>query len=110
MVAWRRTDFRACVRIGPPLLLATAPRETFERAGTCRKAGTSSREAIRRGHFFSRRGEKCPPPAHPPPPPRRGGSGKRAALGGAGGKSAPISTLYFSFGPARLRPEPPLCA
>src|SRR5260221_12447398 len=96
MVAWRRTDFRACVRIEPPLVLATAPRETFERAGTCRKAGTSSREAIRRGHFFSRRGERSPLRAHPPPPPRPGGASEVACLGEARGKSRLNPPISFS--------------
>src|SRR5258708_19124257 len=106
MVAWRRTDFRACVRIGPPLLLATAPRETFERAGTCRKAGTSSREAIRRGHFFSRRGQMSPPPAHPPPPPPCGASWRLGSLAIAGGNPALYFTLHFFFAISNLAPVP----
>src|SRR5216684_8436056 len=46
--------FGACAPIRSTLVLATAPRETFKRAGTGRKAGTSLREAIRRGHFYLR--------------------------------------------------------
>ena len=52
MVGWRRTDFRPCARKRATLVFATAPRETFERVGTGRKAGTSAQEAIRRGHFI----------------------------------------------------------
>ena len=52
MVGWRRTNFWACALNEAPVLLALAPRETFERAGIGRKAGTSPREAIRRGHCF----------------------------------------------------------
>src|SRR5579859_1090611 len=44
--------FGPCALSRALLLLATAPRETFEGAGTGRKAGTSPQEAIRRGHFF----------------------------------------------------------
>jgi len=43
--------FGLALPAAPPLLLATAPRETFERAGTGRKASTGPREAIRRGHL-----------------------------------------------------------
>ena len=53
MVGWRRTDFRYCAYGHAPLVLETAPRDTRKRAGTGRKAGTSTQEAIRRGHFFS---------------------------------------------------------
>lgn len=45
--------FGYCKRERSPLLLVTAPRDTYERAGTGRKAGTSTQVAIRRGHFFS---------------------------------------------------------
>ena len=44
--------FGACGLLWTLLLLALAPRETFEGAGTGRKAGTSPQEAIRRGHLF----------------------------------------------------------
>src|SRR5437879_10688104 len=76
MVAWRRTDFRTCADLEAALLFATAPRETFERAGTGRKTGTSSREAIRRGHLFSAVGTDVPPRANPSPPPRWVASGR----------------------------------
>src|SRR5579859_7798643 len=56
VTGWRRTDFRACAESRLPLQFVSAPRETFERAGASRKAGTGSREAIRRGHFFFQRG------------------------------------------------------
>src|SRR4029077_4160677 len=93
MVAWRRTDFRTCADLGAALVLATAPRETFERAGTGRKTGTSSREAIRRGHFFSRWGLRPlrgPTPLHATP----GGAWKVTCGGTAGMNPAYSSTLH----------------
>ena len=51
--------FSVAPRTRRPLVLAVAPRETFETAGTGRKAGTSSQEAIRRGHLFSRLHQRC---------------------------------------------------
>jgi 3-oxoacyl-[acyl-carrier protein] reductase len=54
VVGWRRTDFRCCSLQAGQVLLVTAPRDTFERAGIGRKAGTSTQEAICRGHLFSK--------------------------------------------------------